>query len=144
MNDENMKVIEINGIKMEVDLRQAKRIDTFRVGDKVKVLEKDGNNVFLGVIIGYENFESMPTIVVAYVDASYWKSDITIIYYNENSRKKYELIADTITGIIKVEKDAINERFDRDINSKKNDLAEIIAKKTFFNDRFGQLFEDMK
>ena len=32
MSEENKRVVEINGIKMEIDLRYAKRIDTFKVG----------------------------------------------------------------------------------------------------------------
>jgi len=32
------QIIEINGVKLEVDLSTAKRIDEFRVGDTVKVL----------------------------------------------------------------------------------------------------------
>ena len=39
MSEDNKRIIEINGIKMEVDLRNAKRIDTFKVGDPVKVLD---------------------------------------------------------------------------------------------------------
>ena len=31
------QIIEINGVKLEVDLSTAKRIDEFRVGDTVKV-----------------------------------------------------------------------------------------------------------
>ena len=35
---ENTKTqIEINGVKLEVDLRNATRIDEFKVGDNVKV-----------------------------------------------------------------------------------------------------------
>ena len=34
---EEKRIIDINGMKMEVDLRTAKRIDTFKVGDNVKV-----------------------------------------------------------------------------------------------------------
>lgn len=33
-------IIEINGVKLEIDLRHAKRIDNLRVGDTVKVLRK--------------------------------------------------------------------------------------------------------
>ena len=30
--DENKRIIEVNGVKIEVDLRSAKRIDEFKVG----------------------------------------------------------------------------------------------------------------
>ena len=35
---EEKRLVEINGIKMEVDMRSARRVDTFKVGDNVKVL----------------------------------------------------------------------------------------------------------
>ena len=33
------RIIEINGVKLEVDMTTARRIDEFRVGDTVKVAE---------------------------------------------------------------------------------------------------------
>ena len=39
MADEK-RIIEIDGMKVEVDLRHAKRVDTFKVGDNVKILDK--------------------------------------------------------------------------------------------------------
>jgi hypothetical protein len=37
------RIVEINGVKLELDMRQAKlqSIDTFKVGDSVKVLIKE-------------------------------------------------------------------------------------------------------
>ena len=43
---EEKRIVEIDGVKIEVDLRTAKRIDTFRVGDNVKVLCKEYNGDF--------------------------------------------------------------------------------------------------
>ena len=37
MENENKRIIEVNGVKMEIDLRQAKVIDNYKVGDYVKV-----------------------------------------------------------------------------------------------------------
>jgi hypothetical protein len=34
-------IIEVSGVKLEVDLRQARRIEEIRIGDRVKVLTKD-------------------------------------------------------------------------------------------------------
>ena len=44
---EGKTMVEIDGVKMEVDLRTARRIDTFAVGDNVKVLCKDYNGQYL-------------------------------------------------------------------------------------------------
>lgn len=35
--EENKKIIEVNGIKMEIDLREAKIINNYKVGDSVKL-----------------------------------------------------------------------------------------------------------
>lgn len=35
------RIIEVNGVKLEVDLRNARRVDEFRVGSPVKVLVKN-------------------------------------------------------------------------------------------------------
>jgi len=50
--NENKRIIEINGVKLEVDLTTARRIDEFKVGDTVKVLDSrnERNEVRTGVI----------------------------------------------------------------------------------------------
>ena len=38
---EEKRIVEIDGVKIEVDLRTAKRVDSYKVGDNVKILEKE-------------------------------------------------------------------------------------------------------
>ena len=78
---------EINGVKMQVDLRYATRIEELRVGDKVKVLTKgySGHTVHSGVIIGFEPFKELPTIVVCYVASSYSEVKLEFVHYNAKS-----------------------------------------------------------
>lgn len=69
-------IIEINGVKMEVDLRHATIIhQNLKIGSKVKVLDKSssysGVQVYAGIIVGFENFPSLPTITVAYIKTGY-------------------------------------------------------------------------
>lgn len=49
-------IIEVNGVKLEVDLRTARRIDEIRIGDRVKVLIKGYSDykVHAGTVIGFE------------------------------------------------------------------------------------------
>lgn len=78
---EDKRIIEINGIKLEVDMRSARRIDEFKVGDSVKVLDsRDDKNVMRsGVITDFANFKELPTIMVAvYKEGSYW--DLSLIH----------------------------------------------------------------
>jgi hypothetical protein len=53
MSEETKRVIEINGVKMEVDMRYAKRVDELRIGSRVKVLIKEYSSykIYLGVSI---------------------------------------------------------------------------------------------
>ncbi len=69
-NKEN-KIIEINSVKLEVDRRSAERVDQIQVGDRVKVLNKQYSDykVYHGVVIGFEPFEELPTIIVASAEA---------------------------------------------------------------------------
>lgn len=57
-----MNIVEINGIKMAIDERTAtiQKVDTFKVGDPVKVLIKEYSsyNAKFGVIIGFDNFKN--------------------------------------------------------------------------------------
>ena len=64
---EEKRIVEIDGVKIEVDLRTAKRIDTFRVGDNVKVLCKEYNGDFKvkpGIITDFCNFKEKSSISV--------------------------------------------------------------------------------
>ncbi|MDH7956462.1 hypothetical protein [Listeria monocytogenes] len=50
---EEKRMVEINGIKMEIDMRTAVRVDEFKVGDNIKVLDKNYSNqkIHDGVIV---------------------------------------------------------------------------------------------
>lgn len=44
--EETKRIIEINGVKLEVDLRKATVIDNYKVGDQVKVLSKEYQDTY--------------------------------------------------------------------------------------------------
>lgn len=136
---EDKRVIEINGIKLEVDLSTAKRIDEFKVGDTVKVLDNrnDKNEVRCGVITDFANFKDLPTIVVAmYRAGDYWsKPSIEFINYNANI-KDIEIVGVTSEEII-VSKETIVDRFNDEIQKKKTELDELIIKRDTFVKYFG-------
>ena len=82
--EDTKRIIEVNGIKMEIDLRNATRVDQFKVGDHIKVLVKDYSDYksYIGTIIGFDNFEKTPTIVIAYLKTRYNEASIEFLYYN--------------------------------------------------------------
>ncbi len=136
---ETKKIIEINGVKLEVDLSTAKRIDEFRVGDPVKVLKKkyDEDKVYPGIIIGFENFKSKPTITVACLELSYNEARVEYIYYNEDS--KVEIVH---SGLHEVpfNKGTVIDLMDRQVLQKEQELRDLQNKKEFFLKNFNRYF----
>ena len=60
-------IFEINGVKFEVDMQTATRIDEFKIGDNIKVLRKDysSHRIDNSVIVDFVAFKDLPTIQVA-------------------------------------------------------------------------------
>lgn len=84
--DENTRIVEINGIKVEVDLRTAKRVDQFKIGNPVKVLRKrygDTYEVLPGAIVGFAEFSVLPTIEIVTISHS---GEVEFIAFNEKSQ----------------------------------------------------------
>lgn len=137
-------VIEINGVKMEIDLRHAKRIDTLHVGDRVKVLIKKYADyaVYAGTVIGFEPFEKLPTVIVAYVETSYSEANIKFIYYNAET-KETEIIKAVDDDQLDIDKTGVINQFSREIEKKEAELADIHAKKQYFLDKFGAYWPEI-
>ena len=146
MNNENMQVVEINGIKMEVDMRTAKRVDSFKVGDPVKMLLLGGtdNEVKNGVIVGFEQFEKLPTIVVAYLSSDYFSSGLKFAYINSDSSDKYEMIACHDDTMLTLDKESVVRKMNKEIEDSHNKLKDLEAQKEYFLDRFGAYFPEAK
>jgi len=141
-------VIEINGVKLEVDLRSARRIDTLRVGDRVKLLEKTsygGPIVHHGVVAGFDPFPSQPTIIVAYLKLNYSESTIEFAYLNATpgAENKFELVA-SIDHELPVEEGEIVAKMDREIAKKQAEIADLERKKKYFLDCFGAYFPEAR
>lgn len=138
---ENTRVIEIDGVKIEVDLRTAKRIDTFKVGDNVKVLCKSSNSDYKvkpGIITDFANFKEKPTIVVAVLnEGTYWNSNPTIefIHIYEGMEDKYEIVYASDEDL-RLTKDGVIEKFEREIAKKKNEAQDLENQLTYFINHF--------
>lgn len=137
---EEKRIVEIDGVKIEVDLRTAKRIDTFAVGDNVKVLCKEYNDqhkVKPGIITDFANFKEKPTIVVAVFNEGSWGSSpsIEFIYIYEGAEDKYEIVfADDEE--LKLTKDGVVEKFEREIQKKRNEAQDLQNQLDYFKKHF--------
>lgn len=141
---EEKKIIEVNGVKLEVDMRYAKRLDTFRVGDRTKVLKKKYNDdwrVYHGVVIGFEPFEEAPTIIIAYLEDDYGDPEVKVLYYNKHNTKETEVVAALDDDKITVSKERILNSFDKKIRVKEREIEEIKDLKQYFLSKFGCYFE---
>jgi hypothetical protein len=137
-----LKQIEINGVKLDVDLRTARRIDEFKVGDNVKVLRKSysGYEVQAGVIVEFVNFKELPTIQIAVFKNDY--SGSTIEFINFNSQTENIEIAFVSAHEVIIEKNRVLDKINDAIDKKKNEMDELIAKKEYFLNNFQKYFED--
>lgn len=142
---ENKRIVEIDGVKIEVDLRSAKRIDTFRVGDNVKVLCKEYNGDFKvkpGIITDFANFKEKPAIIVAVLEESYSGVSIDFVHIYEGMEDKYEIVYAT-EDEVKLSQDGVLEKFDREIANKKHAMEDLQFKKDFFIRHFMKTKEEV-
>ncbi len=143
MENEFIREIEINGIKVEVDLRTCKRIDTFKIGDNVKVLKKqygEEYKVYSGVIVDFVNFKERPALVVAYFENSY--SGVNIKFETITKDSKDIEIAPCLPHEMKLNKDRVVDKFDIEIAAKEREADELRQKKQYFIDNFEKFFEE--
>lgn len=130
-------IVEVNGVKLEVDMRYARRVDEIRVGDRVKVLQKTGYSseftVMPGIVVGFEPFQKLPTIVVAYIDQDWSKAQVKFLHYNSKSEAE---IVHAVDEDFQVDRDTIIQRFDRDIAAKQREIETIEEQKKYFQTNF--------
>lgn len=131
MTDEK-KIVEINGVKLEIDLREAKTIDTYHVGDPVRVLTKkyEAFEAHSGIIVAFDDFKNMPTIVVTYIDASFGKVAIETAYINSATKDTEIAPATDVDALI--DRERVVEILSRDAEKKRFELREAEAKIAYF------------
>nr|DAS80250.1 MAG TPA: hypothetical protein [Caudoviricetes sp.] len=144
--EESKRIIEIDGVKVEIDLRTAKRVESFKVGDNIKILDKeyDTYKVKPGIIVDFAEFQELPTIVIAVFDEGSWSStpNISFIYYNKNTSKKVEIVSCS-EDEIKVSKEGVIERFEREIQKKKNEYEDLKNKLEYFKTHFLKVYKEI-
>lgn len=137
-----MQTVEINGIKMDVDLRTAVRVETVKVGTHVKVLVKSSYTepkVRPGVVVGFEPFASLPTIIVCYVDITYDSAKLEFAAINEKTKDTYEMVV-SIDDEISFTKDDVLTKIDRERAKLREQLSELERKERFFLEHFNKYF----
>ena len=136
--------IEIDGVKVAVDMRTVKKIDVYRVGDNVKVLKKSYDNyrTYSGVIVDFVNFKELPAIVVAYFNQDY--SGTSIEFETITKDTKDIEIAPCLPHELSINKNRVIDKFNYEIEQQQHKVDELKAKRDYFLENFGKFFEEDK
>lgn len=136
--------IEIDGVKVAVDMRTVKKIDVYRVGDNVKVLKKsyDTYKTYSGVIVDFVNFKELPAIVVAYFNQDY--SGTSIEFETITKDTKDIEIAPCLPHELSINKNRVIDKFNYEIEQQQHKVDELKAKRDYFLENFGKFFEEEK
>ena len=136
--------IEIDGVKVAVDMRTVKKIDVYRVGDNVKVLIKsyDTYHTYSGVIVDFVNFKELPAIVVAYFIQDYSSTSIDFVTITKDT-KDIE-IAPCLPHELSINKNRVIDKFNYEIEQQQHKVDELKAKRDYFLENFGKFFEEEK
>jgi len=134
-------IIEINGVKFEVDLSTAKVVTEYKIGDKVNVLVKEYNEqkVYPAVIVGFDNFYTLPTITIAYLKIEY--NDAKIIFISFNSEQKEIEIAPCRVSELSFSKADVVAKMEREIIKAEEHMADLNRKLNFFKLNFAKHFD---
>lgn len=143
MTEEHMQIVEINGVKMEVDLRRARVVhENLKIGSAVKLLEKQSYGspeVRQGVIVGFDLFPELPTITVAYIVADYSGAQLKFAAVNAKTTEKFAMVP-CCDDELPLHKDDLIASFDRSITKLEGDIRDVQAKKAYFLKHFDQFF----
>lgn len=131
------QIIEINGVKLDIDTRVAKRIDAIKVGTRVKVLKKEYSSykVHHGIVIGFEPFKALPTIVIACALVEFNVAKIDFVYYNSES-KDVEVVVALDDDEAALDKNTFIAQVDREIAAYQAKIKELEEKKDYFLSKF--------
>ena len=134
-------IVEINGVKMEIDERQAKTIDHYKVGDTVKVLTKDYSSwkVSWGVIVGFANFKTHPSIEVLKCSNEYGSPDIKVLTINKDTEDVQIAPANDYEPEFKAA--GVVDRINTEIQNKLAEVYQLERKRNAFLKYFGHIVE---
>ena len=144
MSEENKRIVEINGVKMEVDLREAKVIDYFKVGDPVRVYHPKNDyikaEIKVGVIVGFCEFEKTPAIEILELNEDYSSINFKTVVIGRDLNTDLQIAPyDRYEALIS--RADVVTRFDRMIQQKELELADLKLKKEYFINDFAKAFE---
>ena len=134
---------EVNGKKFLIKSGPTMtQVEEYRVGDQVMVLKKksygDDYEMFPGVIIGFYEFQALPTIHVAYLNVDYASAKVEFVAFNANTKgvefTRFE--GDNLP----YGKDRVLSLLDEEVRKKKDEVLALEHKRNYFLECFGRYF----
>lgn len=136
-----MKIVEISGIKLEIDERTAKTVEFYKVGDRVRVLVKsygDNYSIYPGIIAGFAAFANLPSIELLYLEQN---SSDPLKFKTINAKSEGVEIVPMGEEELILDRADVLRRMDKSIHDKENDLLDLKAKREYFISRFAMQFK---
>lgn len=135
--------IQTGNVTIGVEAVNVKRTTCFKIGDPVKILVQEYNSStsYPGVLVGVDAFETLPTLIVAYMDTRYAVNadSLKFAYVNSRTADKYEIIA-TNPYDLAVSRDYIVQQIEAAILKKEQEIQDLRHKMEFFMANFGMYF----
>ena len=132
----NTQQIELKGQSFEV-MTQAVVRNTIKVGDRLRILKKatySDHAVFDGIVIGFEPFKTLPSIVIAYIEDGY-SVDVKFLVWND-STKDIEITA-ALVGPFEKNIDYYAKKIGTKIDKLQQEIRELELKLEYMKTKFG-------
>jgi hypothetical protein len=136
----------VGAVTVAASREAAIRAEVLKIGDPVRVLVKASYGdpkVHTGVIVGFEPFKELPTVIVAYVETDWSKSELKILAYSDKTTD-VELIAAPPNVNIDIERSRVLDYFNSEERKKLAELDELKAKRAYFDRYFGKFFAQIE
>lgn len=134
------QIVEINGVKFEVDARTAtlRQLDHIKIGSRVKVLIPGYNDAFEvhhGSVVGFEPFADNATVIIAYLKTAYNSpAEIKFLYFTGKSKEK--IIVSDENDKESLEASNIVAMMDKEIAKKETEIQDLKDRKAYFLKNF--------
>lgn len=142
MNDlSNVTQFSVGAVTIAANRDAAIRAEILQIGDAVRVLSKPDygeSKVHTGVIVGFEPFNDLPTIIVAYIEVSYGSAEMKMLFFNDKA-KGFEILAAAPDSNIEIERSRVIDWFASEEKKRLAELDELRAKRAYFEKYFGSV-----
>ena len=133
----NTQQIEVKGQSFEVQTQAVVR-STIKIGDRLRILKKSTYSdpvVCDGIVIGFEPFKTLPSIVIAYIDDTYSNIDVKFLVWNDSTKDVEITVA--LDDPFKKNLDHYATRIEQKATKLEQEAREVRQKLDYMRSKFG-------